>query len=409
MSQRQRTAPGGRARKRALGKRVGSTLGGAFDAAFGTVGKILSSPLRLPGMPHARQHVTPDTPGARPGIDHLPDLDTPPPPDAVHIRCIDYGPDLIESTTVDDLDAFLTAPRPPGARVRWINVDGLHPYVVNRFRQTMGIHTLAAEDVLHVPQRPKAEAFDRHLFVVTRMTRLTDDGTRSEQVSLFVTPDTVLTFQEQAGDVWQPIRERLATEGSRLRQNDGSYLMYALIDAIVDHHFPLLERLGDGLESMEDAVITNPTPQLLRQIHAVKRELAAMRRVMWPMRELVAALMREDTPMIAPMTRTYLRDVYEHCIQLVDLIETYREMAGSLTDLHLSAASNRMNEVMKVLTIMATIFIPITFFAGVYGMNFEHIPELDWRFAYPLFWVICVATVVGLLWFFHRRGWIGRP
>jgi len=393
----------------AVGGAIGKTLGGAVGLAVGTVGgvgKLVGNTLRLPGVRRgeARQHRP--VAGSKPGIESHPDIDTPPPTGTVKVRCIDYAKDKVESYIVEDLAEFLNKPRSDWVKVRWLNLDVLHPWVVNQIRKAYKYHTLAAEDVMNVPQRPKVEAYDHELFIVTRMLSLASGAVAAEQVSMFYRPDTLVTFQETHGDIWEPIRQRINNPKSRLRANDAGYLLYALLDAIVDHCFPILEHFGDVLEEMEHIVVGDPKPAVLRDLHAVKRQLVLLRRVMWPMREMVSELQGEDYESIDKMTRTYLRDVHDHVMQVIDIIETYREMSGGLTDLYMSAVSNKMNEIMKVLTIMASLFIPITFIAGVYGMNFEHMPELGWKYGYYAVWGTFAAVTVGLLWYFKRRGWI---
>jgi magnesium transporter len=234
-----------------------------------------------------------------------------------------------------------------------------------------------------------------------------DASLHHEQLSIFLFKETVITFQETQGDCWDPIRQRIQKPSSRLRSHDTSYLVYALLDAVVDHCFPILENYGELLEKLESKILEEPTPKVQRRLHSLKRELAMLRRVVWPLRELVRELHHEDTEEIAPAVKAYMRDVYDHAVQVMDIVETYREMAASLNDLYMSAVGNRMNEIMKVLTIMASVFIPITFVAGVYGMNFAFIPELGWRYSYAIFWIVCGTVVLGLLFFFWRRGWIG--
>jgi magnesium transporter len=240
------------------------------------------------------------------------------------------------------------------------------------------------------------------------MLRLEEDQLRQEQVSFFLFKDLVLTVQERPGDVWDPIRQRLERVGSRLRTSDASYLLYALLDAVVDHCFPILESYGDKLEVLEHEMLEQPTPSVQQRLHRIKRELATLRRVIWPLREVMSELQRDETEEISPAVKKYMRDVYDHAVQVMDIVETYREMAAGLNDLYMSAVGNRMNEIMKVLTIMASFFIPITFVAGVYGMNFEHIPELHWKYSYLIFWGICLTIVSTLLYYFYRKGWIGR-
>ncbi len=380
----------------------GPTLGRAIRAA-GRVSRKVAETLDLPGL--GRE----SPPGAQPGIEHLPEIHEPPGEGAVTIRCIDYSAEQVKSYEVGDLDTFLAETRPAWVKIRWVNVEGLHPFVVKNFRETYQIHTLAAEDTLHVPQRPKAETYDGHLFLVTRMLSLQGEKVISEQVSIFLGSDWVLTFQEgRRGDVWDNIRERLGTGGSRLRTSSADFLVYALLDAIVDHVFPILEHYTEALENLEGQVIRQPTPDVLREVQALRRELLALRRVIWPTREMIEGLRRAECSFLTPTTLTYLRDVHDHTVQIMDLIENFREMSGVLTDLYMSAVSHRMNEVMKVLTIISTIFIPITFLAGVYGMNFRYFPELEVRWAYPAFWAVCFIVMGGLLFFFRRLGWLGR-
>lgn len=397
---------------------MGLEFGGrAIGFAVGTVGKgveLLGSTLRLAGLgissvgTSAQQPV----PGDMPGIEGMANVDMPPEPGTVEITCIDYSLDRMEVTSIDDMKTFLASERPEWVGVRWINVSSVHPYVVNQFKETFGFHTLAAEDVVHVPQRPRTEIYDDNIFVVMRMLQLVGNESGqaldTEQVSLFLFEDTLLTFQEKPGDVWEPIRDRLQLDNARIRKNGSGYLLYSLIDAVVDHCFPVLEKYGDVLEELEIVTLEKPVPDVLHRIHSVKRELSLLRRILWPMREVVDQLYRTEDPKINETTRPFLRDVYEHTIQVVEIIESYREMTGGLTDLYMSAVSNKMNEIMKVLTIMASVFIPLTFVAGIYGMNFENMPELSQPFGYPMVWISFVVMTAGMLGFFRYKGWIGN-
>ncbi|MBP1625375.1 MAG: Magnesium and cobalt transport protein CorA [Acidobacteria bacterium] len=275
------------------------------------------------------------------------------------------------------------------------------------------LHPLAIEDLLHIPERPKVESIggsesemQARLFIIARMLQLHGNDLENEQISIFLGHKTVLTFQETRGDVWDPIRQRIQTKGSRLRINDASFLVYALVDAIVDHCFPILEHFGDLLEDLEDEVLSNPQRTIIGAIHKVKRDLLQLRRVAWPMREVISLLQREPHECMSDVTRIYMRDIYDHIVQIIDIIETYRELASDLTETYISSVSNRMNEIMKVLTIIGTIFIPLTFLAGVYGMNFRHFPELNWVWGYAVFWGICLAVSLVMLYAFHRRGWL---
>jgi magnesium transporter len=330
----------------------------------------------------------------------------------VHVTCIDYAPDQVQVQTVTNIGDFIAHHRPEWSRVRWINIDGLTDMdVVRAFAEKYQLHPLAIEDVLHTVQRPKVEDYPSsadlpgRLFVVARAIEQQGERPHFDQISCFLGRKTLITFQEMPGDAFDPIRQRLQTPGSRLRQNDVSFLLYALLDAIVDHYFPLLERYSERLEEVEEQLLDRPKPEALQHVHAIKRELLLLRRAAWPMRELMAVLQREKHECLSETAQTYLRDVYDHCVQIIDLIETYREIAAALTETYISIVSNRTNEIMKVLTIMGTIFIPLTFLAGVYGMNMP-IPENQWPAAYPVFWAFCVLVAGGMLLWFRRRGWL---
>jgi magnesium transporter len=352
-------------------------------------------------------------PGAVAGIE-LSDLARmPATQELVAVTCIDYGPQQAQVQTVTDLPAFLSVHRPEWATVRWINIDGLGDMsVIRGFAEKYHLHPLAVEDLLNVTHRPKVEAYvddgnmQARLFVIARMLELSDGHLRSEQISVFLGHNTVLTFQQSPGDVWDGIRQRIQAPGSRLRANDASFLLHSLLDAIVDACFPILEFYGDRLEDVEAEVLASPTPEAIRNIHTLKRELLLLRRAVWPMREVISSLQREPHECMGDATRTYMRDVYDHAVQIIDIVETYREIASGLTETYMTAMSQRLNEVMKVLTIIGTIFIPLTFLAGVYGMNFKHLPELEWVWGYPFFWVVCSVTAVTMVMWFRRRQWL---
>ena len=389
-----------------LGTAIDSTLRGAE-----TVGRSLM------GLPH--RTLSRRTPGKAAGIEphelaRLADKQVVKEPATV--TCIDYAPEKSEVQEVTDVEDFIIRHRPEWSVVRWINVDGLNdPDVIRAFAEKYDLHPLAIEDVLHVPQRPKVDTYPSHgevhgrVFVVARMLRMMGEKQRhlqGEQISIFLGRKTVITFQERRdGDVFDDIRARIKTPGSRLRQNDASFLVYTMLDAIVDHCFPILEHYSDVLEELEDQVLAQPDKKVIQRIHGVKRELLLLRRAVWPMREVINALAREHHECLSAVTQTYLRDVYDHTVQIIDMVETYREFASSLTETYMSAMSNRMNEVMKVLTIMTTIFVPLTFFAGVYGMNLDF-PEKNWPHFYYIFWGICLAVVVAMLMWFKWRKWL---
>lgn len=383
-------------------------------------GRLLD-PRRVTGLLHRK------TPGSAPGIAARQLTEAAPSAapvaEPVTVTCIDYAPAQHAVHESVNGDRWTPPPRPDWAVVRWINVDGLNDHrLIGTLAERYNLHPLAIEDMLHIPQRPKVDVFaDENqgggpnqtagnsrpvIFAVMQMLRLIDGKPRLEQVSAFLLPGLVLTFQETRGDVWDPIRQRIATSTSKLRANDASYLLYALLDAMVDHHFPILEWYGNRLEEIEMQLGSDAGPRLIAAVHEVKRELLLLRREVWPMREVVHTLQRDGEGGLSEQTRTYLRDVHDHAVQVAEIIETYREIAGGLAETYVTLMSNRMNETMKTLTIIATIFIPITFLAGVYGMNFQYIPELHQRWAYPTFWGVCLVVAGGLLWWFRRRRWI---
>ncbi|WP_240536997.1 magnesium/cobalt transporter CorA [Marinomonas flavescens] len=356
-------------------------------------------------------------PGELPGIEHVADAFVPPEENRIIISYIDYSESHIETGFVSNLAEFLAQPMPDWVTTRWFNISSPHPYVINQFRLHFGFHTLTAEDVMHIPQRPRVEFFDDYLFVVLRMLQFTPSEPHApvaesvlevEQVSLLLYDNVLISFQEKPDDIWKPIYDRLQAKNARIRKNGTGYLLYALLDAMVDHCFPVLEQYGDILEDLELTVLEKPTQTALHRIHAVKRELSLIRRIVWPIREVVDQLYREEENRMGENTKPYLRDVYEHTIQIVEIIESYREMVSGLTDLYMSAVSNRMNEIMKVLTIMSSVFIPLTFISGIYGMNFKYMPELDQRWAYPVIWVVFIVLTASMLFFFKRRGWLGN-
>jgi magnesium transporter len=376
-----------------------------MSTSLGELGRLVGSTLGLPGREDDSGNVVVTrAPGAPAGIEHISERFDPPEPGTIRLRVVDICRERVETQWFDDVDSLLDNDKPEWVQLRWIDVDGLHAYVVSRLQRAFGFHTLAAEDVLHVPQRPRVDSYSDHLFIVGRMFSWRDERLVSEQISMFMRPGLLVSFQELDQDVWNSIRDRLQFESSKLRQSDASYLGYTLLDAMVDHCFPILERYGEMLDHLEDSVLLSNANNLLQEVHAIKRELTILRKALWPMREVISELSREDQPLVSATTRTYLRDVYQHCMQIIDILETFRELAASLTDLSLSMSSNRMNEVMKWLTMLSSVFIPITFLAGVYGMNLE-IPELHFKHMYAGFWALCIGISVGFSWLFRRKGW----
>ena len=363
--------------------------------------------LRRAGVPLPRVHAfrRRSPVGAAPGtlISHP---DAPPPV----IRAIGYGAGVYEEVEVSSVSE-LAALRQRWP-VLWVNVDGVgDAEVVESIGTTFGLHRLALEDVMNVHQRPKVEEYPEYLFAVARMATL-GDRVDTEQLSLFLGPDYVLTFQERPGDCWEPVRERLRSGRGRIRAQGAGYLFYALLDAVVDSFYPLMEEFGARLELLEEAVIDDPREELVGVIHAARRDALALRHSTWPLREAMATLFRDENALISAEVRIYLRDAYDHTIQVIDLLENYREMASALLDVYLSSVSHRMNEVMKVLTIIATIFIPLTFIAGVYGMNFDpdsspwNMPELSWYWGYPTVMGIMLVIALALLGYFRWKRWL---
>jgi magnesium transporter len=376
-----------------------------------------SYPLQEPSLPRMYRF---DQPGSVPGTLHIRAGAAPP-----RLILIDYqGQQAMRRQLEQAQDC---TPYLDSESVSWIDVQGLgNAETLQQLGQVFDLHTLVLEDVVNVPQRPKVEDYEDQLLVVTQMSTLMPDpdaplarpravtvpGLMIEQVSFVLGKNYLLTVQEEPlHDCFGPVRDRIHYARGTIRERGADYLLYALLDAIVDGFFPILEAYGEQIEALEDEVIAHPNPQTLAQIHRIKRDLLTLRRTIWPQRELLATLTRDGCPLIGSEVQIYLRDCYDHAVQVLDMVETYRELAASLMDVYLSAVSNRMNEVMKTLTVISTIFIPLTFIAGVYGMNFSpqaspwNMPELSWYWGYPLVWVVMVAIALLLIAFFWRRGW----
>ncbi|MDQ8205265.1 magnesium/cobalt transporter CorA [Pelagicoccus sp. SDUM812003] len=374
------------------------TLSGTVSA----VSKFLATPV-------SRSRKKKANVGSSPGIEFAKGVDQRPEADAVRLECIDFGKESMVRHTFSNVEELISHPLSADCDHRWINVEILHPYIINELRKAHQFHTLAAEDVLNTPQRPKLELYENHSLVIADMVRIVNEGELvSEQVSFIVMENLLITFQEKTGDVWDPIRERIKKPNSRFRSMGIWYLAYALLDAVVDSVYPILEHYGDVLYGLEQQVMEDPKPSIQQHIYLIKRELFNLRRSMWPVRELASKLAMDEASPAPPDVRVFMRDVQDHSVQIIDLIENSRETANGLQDFYISIVSNRMNEVMKALTIMASLFLPITFFAGVYGMNFDVLPELHWDYSYLVFWLVCILSTGGLLWYFKRKGWIGK-
>lgn len=322
------------------------------------------------------------------------------------ITVIDYDEKQFQEKVIKSVEECLPFKDTP--TVTWVNIDGLQDVgLIEKIGREFNIHPLALEDILMVGQRPKYEDFEKYLFVALKMLMLDEKNSEitSEQVSLIVSSNFVISFQETEGDVFNPIRARLRNAKGRIRKEGADYLAYSLIDTIVDNYFSILEKIGEDVESIEEELVTNPTPKTLQIIHDLKRQTISLRKSVWPLREIINGLERGEIPVIKKTTRIYLRDVYDHTIQVIDTVETLRDMISGMLDIYLSSVSNRMNEVMKVLTIIATIFIPITFISSLYGMNFKYMPELNWHWGYFGALSVMLAVVVVMLSYFKRKRW----
>ncbi|MFP4228382.1 MAG: magnesium/cobalt transporter CorA [Salinivenus sp.] len=341
--------------------------------------------------------------------------------ESIEFTVFDYTEEHIDEGSfraVEDVLPFLSSPT-----TTWINVDGIHePSVIQTIGEHVDLHPLVQEDIANPAQRPKVELHDKHLYITAKMLSLGDSSPahaadpevevpeepalEAEHISLVVGPGYLISFQETPGDVFDPVRNRLRAGRGRIRGGGPDYLAYALLDVIVDHYFPVLETLGSWAEDLEDEILESPQEETQEKVNALRRDLIFMRRRTWPVRELLSQLTRIESPLWQESTRPFVRDTYDHAQQVVDHIEALRDNSSGLMDLYMSALSHRMNEIMKVLTIIGTIFIPLTFVAGIYGMNFEYMPELGWDYGY--FWALGAMALlaVGTLGYFRREGWI---
>jgi len=323
------------------------------------------------------------------------------------ITVIDYEETHFEEREVKRVEeCFVFKDKPT---VTWMNVDGLHQVeILEKLGECYGLHPLVLEDILNTDQRPKMEDYGEYIYIVLKALDYNDKSNEieTEQISLILGSNFVFSFQEREGDTFDPIRERIRNGKGRIRSMGADYLAYALVDSIVDNYFIILEKLGEKIEFLEDKLVSHPTPETLQTIHHLRREMIFLRKAVWPLREVINSLERGESSLVKESTRLYLRDVYDHTIQTIDTIETYRDMVSGMLDIYLSSVSNRLNSVMKVLTIIATIFMPLTFLAGVYGMNFKYMPELGWRWGYPLIWLIMVGIGVLMLIFFRKKKWL---
>ena len=324
------------------------------------------------------------------------------------VRIMDYDEGGVREKAKAKLDDCV--PFRDTESVTWIDIEGLQDIpLLEGLGQCYGLHPLILEDILNTDQRPKTDDMEGYIYVVLKMLDFDPQTLEvvSEQVSLIFGRRYVISLQEgREGDLFEPLRERIRSGKGRLRRLGPDYLAYSLLDTIIDHYFAIMEKFAERIETLEEELVRDPQPATLHQIHRLKREMIFLRKAAWPLREVINTLEKSESELIRPATKLFLRDLYDHAIHIVDSIETYREMLSGMLDIYLSSVSNRMNQVMKVLTIIATIFMPLTFLAGVYGMNFKHMPEIPWRWSYPLFWLIIAAAAAAMVHYFRKKNWL---
>jgi magnesium transporter len=330
--------------------------------------------------------------------------------DRMRTTLITYNPETFQEKQLDGLEhvnEVMPEPKPEG--VTWINTEGVHDLeAIEGMGMCFGIHPLTLEDIANTEQRPKVEEYEDYIFLVLKSFDYaeSDQDLGMDQMSLILKPGMVISFEEKSSEIFNPVRERIRSGKGRIRKEGSDYLAYCLIDAVVDHYFSVLEKFGEAIENLQEELIKHPTRTTLQAIHLMKRQMIVFRRSIWPLREAVGSLVRGEYGAVQKTTLVYLRDVYDHIIHVIDSIEAYREMLTGMMDLYLSSISNRMNEIMKVLTVIATIFMPLTFIAGVYGMNFEYMPELKWFWGYPAVLTLMAAIAGCMLVYFRRKKWI---
>jgi magnesium transporter len=328
-------------------------------------------------------------------------------PKRLPISIIEYHEEHFRERGTRTLDESM----PPGERstVTWIDIVGIQdPALLEKLGQSYGLHDLVLEDILNTEHRPKMEDYGPYLYLVLKMLRFEEENRQicSDQVSIILGPNFVISLQENGQDAFEPVKDRIRNGKGRLRKMGADYLAYSLVDLIVDQYFLILERLGEEIELVEDELVSRPLPSTLQTLHQLKREMLLLRKSVWPLREAIASLERGESPLIRKNTIAYLRDLYDHTIQVIDTIETFRDMLSGMLDIYLSSISNRMNEVMKVLTVIATLFMPLTFVAGIYGMNFKYMPELEQKWGYPAVLLLMVAIAIFMLFYFKRKKWL---
>ncbi|OGI10557.1 MAG: magnesium and cobalt transport protein CorA [Candidatus Margulisbacteria bacterium GWF2_35_9] len=327
--------------------------------------------------------------------------------DPIIITHIEYNKSCFQENVYKNLEKYKK--NSSSTSVSWLNIDGIYDLkVIEDVNQHYNIHPLVLEDILNVSQRPKFEDFKDYMFIVLKMFQYEPETFKiyTEQVSVLLFENNVVTFQEKEGDVFDPIRDRIRNVKGRISTQKADYLAYSLIDAIVDNYYIILENIGEKIEEVEEEVFSNPTRKTVEKIHYLKQEIIQLRKSIWPIRDIANGLIKSDSPLLESSIKPFLQDLYDHTIELMDIIESYRDMTTSLMDMYLSNISNKMNEIMKVLTMMSTLFIPLTFMAGIYGMNFKYMPELEWRYGYPLLLSIMMTIAIGMFFYFKRKKWL---
>lgn len=322
-----------------------------------------------------------------------------------NITLYEYNEEGFEEKEIKNLEDCLTDIK--DSRTRWINVDAVsQAKVIEKIGVHYGLHPLVMEDILNTDQRPKIEDYGDYLYIVAKTLYYNDQANEiiSEQESIILGKNYVITFGEKDGGIFHPLEERLRQEIGRIRKAGADYLAYCILDLVVDNYFIVLEKISDEIEMAEERLVNHPKPEILKSIHRLKREMLFLHKSVWPLREVIALMERRESPLIKESTEVYLRDVYDHIIQVIDTTETLRDVLSSLLDIYLSSVSNRMNEIMKVLTMISTIFMPLTFIVGLYGMNLK-MPEAGWPFTYPIVWMVMIAITVFMLFFFKKKKW----
>lgn len=324
----------------------------------------------------------------------------------IRIRLINYDESSFFDKETEAAEEYCAARASTG--ITWVNVDGIHQTeLFQKIGDCFGLHPLVLEDIMNTDQRPKMENFGDYVYIVMKMLSINGQGEIvAEQVSLILGQNFVLSFREQKSDIFEPIVERIKSGKGFIRKAGADYLAYALLDAVVDRYFVVLEKREEEIDALEEEVVINATPRTLQRIHKLRRELIFLRKAILPFRSVIAELERGESPFFEKTSRIYLRDIYDHTIHIIDTLETFRDLAAGLLDIYLSSVSNRMNSVMRILTVIATIFMPLTFLAGVYGMNFKHMPELEWRWGYPAALLLMAAVGISMQVYFRKKKWL---